>query len=65
MQNAQQYREFADTLANAAESASPATRDVLMAAAETWRTLADALDNPVPAEIVDFAEAGRRLRRTA
>jgi hypothetical protein len=65
MQSAQQYREFADTLAAAAQSANPATREVLMAAADTWRTLADALESPAPAEIVDFAEAGRRLRRTA
>lgn len=65
MQNAQQYREFAETLANAAESASPATREILMAAADTWRTLADALDSPEPAEIVDFAAAAVRLRRTA
>lgn len=65
MQNAQQYREFAETLANAAQSANPATRDILMAAADTWRTLADALESPAPAEVVDFAEAAGRLRRTA
>lgn len=65
MQNAQQYRDFAETLAAAAQSASPATREILMAAAETWRTLADALETPAPAEVVDFAEAAVRLRRTA
>ena len=65
MQNAAQYREFADTLAAAAETAQPTTRDVLLAAAETWRALADAFDNPAPAQVVDFAEAGRRLRRSA
>ena len=65
MQNAKQYRDFADTLATAAQSANPATREILMAAADTWRTLADALETPAPAEVVDFAEAGRRLRRTA
>ena len=65
MQNAAQYREFAATLTEAAENAQPATREVLLAAAETWRVLADAFDNPVKADVVDFAEAGRRLRRTA
>lgn len=65
MQNAQQYREFAETLATAAESATSGTREVLLAAADTWRVLAEALDNPVPATVVDFEEAGRRLRRRA
>lgn len=65
MQNAQQYREFAETLATAAQSANPATREVLLAAADTWRVLAEALENPEPALVVDFEEAGRRLRRRA
>jgi hypothetical protein len=64
MQNAQQYREFAETLATAAETATPSTREVLLAAATTWRILAEALENPEPANIVDFEEA-RRLRRRA
>jgi len=65
MQNADQYRQFAQALAAAAESAAPETRDLLLGAARAWRILADNEDGGQgdTAEVIDFAQA--KLSRTA
>ena len=64
MQNAEQYRLFAETLAAAAETAPADTRDMLLSAANAWRALADD-DGPDGGDrsgVIDLAQARRRLR---
>ena len=40
MQDTGRYHEFADVLARAADGSSPATRHLLLSAAEAWREMA-------------------------
>jgi len=67
MQNAEQYRRFAESLAVAAQSAPPETRDILLNAAQAWAALAEreagGVDAPAESDdVIDFAQARRRLR---
>jgi hypothetical protein len=64
MQNADQYRRFAEILAAAAQSAPPETRDILLNAAQAWGVLADgeAPERAATGDVVDLAQARRRLR---
>ena len=69
MQNADRYREFAETLMTAARDASPDTRALIMNAAMTWTQLAERSEreeNAVEpaANLIDFA-AARRLRQAS
>jgi len=67
MQNADRYRQFAETLTAAAESAQAATREVILGAARAWTALAEAEERAARGEtnVVDLREAGERLRRQA
>jgi hypothetical protein len=63
VQKPEQYRQFAETLTAAALQAQDAARDMLLAAAATWRALADAAGPRTESAdtVVDFADAKRRL----
>jgi hypothetical protein len=62
MQNADQYRQFAESLAAAAETAAPETRELLLGAARAWRNLADAEEGRAShGNVIDFAHV-RSLR---
>lgn len=63
MNNAEHYREFAETLTTAATHAHDATRDLLLRVAASWRALAEAEASGEPAQgaVIDLAQA-RRMR---
>ena len=67
MEKTQQYRQFAETLTVAAQAAQESAREMLLAAAATWRSLADEIEPAfeASAEVVDFADARRRLLKIA
>jgi hypothetical protein len=64
VQKPEQYRQFAETLTVAALQAQDAARDMLLAAAATWRALAEAAGPQAERldTVVDFADARRRLQ---
>jgi len=59
MQEDARYRQFADVLALAADEASPATRRLLLNAAEAWREMAAPVEDQAGGEVV-FVDFRRR-----
>jgi protein-disulfide isomerase len=64
MQKSEQYWRFADTLMAAAQTADAQTRELLLEAAEAWRTMAATAEPDLDSAetVVDFAQAAHRLR---
>jgi hypothetical protein len=67
VEKTEQYRQFAETLTVAAQAAQDSAREMLLAAAATWRALADEIEPAfeTSAEVVNFAEARQRLLKIA